>query len=105
MASPITTFAGRACRATSSLPENAASRKRAKALRAAEDRCLSLIRSGGHVEKTITPEALKGSFFSLPSGRALNAVVCERLIESGRLLPSGDGLFGDSQTFVPEVSA
>jgi hypothetical protein len=105
MASPTTTTAEAACPATSSPKENAASRKRAKALRKVEDRCLGLIRSSGHVEQTITPEALKGSFFSLPSGRALNASVCERLIENGRLLPSGDGLFGDSQAFIPEVSA
>lgn len=102
-ASPTTTTAGPACPETSSPQENAAARKRAKALRVAEDRILALIATSGHVEKTITAEALKGSFFSLPTGRALNVGVCERLIENGRLLPSGDGLFGDSQTFVPAV--
>lgn len=104
-ASPTTTTAEAACPQDSSPKESAATRKRAKSMRLTEDRLLQQIASSGHVEKTITPEALKGSYFSLPNGRAVNANVCDRLIEAGRLRPSGDGLFGESQTYIPAVAS
>lgn len=72
-----------------------------KAKKQAEERALSLIRAQGRLEKTVTPEASSGSYFSLPTGRVMHRGVCERLIESGRLKACGDGLFDDSQTYIP----
>lgn len=72
-----------------------------RAKKQAEDRALSLIQSHGRLEKTVTPEASNGSYFSLPTGRVIHRGVCERLIETGRLKPCGDGLFDDSQTYIP----
>ena len=75
-------------------------RARLKARQQAEDRVLALIRTQGRLEKTNTPDAASGSYFSLPSGRVINRDVCERLIGGGRLKPCRDGLFDDSQTYV-----
>lgn len=76
-------------------------RRRQKALKKTEDKAIALIAQFGHLEKTITPEASNGSYFSLPTGRVMSREVCERLIAGGRLIACRDGLFGDSQTFVP----
>lgn len=110
MAQQITTSVGHASRSTS-CPRGTAmtseeklearrERARAKARKQAEERILTAIRMQGRLEKTNTPDAASGSYFSLPSGRVVSRDVCERLIGSGILKPCQDGLFDDSQTYV-----
>lgn len=41
--------------------------------------------------------------YSLANGGGVNARTAKKCIERGFLVPQGDGLFGDSQTFVPSA--
>ena len=52
-----------------------------------------------HLERFQSEEVCE-RFFFLTERRAAAATVARRLIEGGVLVPQGDGLFGDSQTFV-----
>jgi hypothetical protein len=74
--------------------------RRAKARSKTENKMLETIKRASRCYRTITPEASNGSYFSLPSGKVLSADVVFRLIDQGLLIPSGDGLFDDSQTYV-----
>lgn len=62
---------------------------------------LERIQKVGCVHKTMSPNGgNSGSYFSFPDGKVPTQHVIHRLISSRRLRPTGDGLFGDSQTFV-----
>ena len=80
--------------------EERAEKRRQRARQKTEDRLVQRIEKAGHLEKTIHHQAANGSFFSFPDGKTVRADLVDRLIASGRLKPQGDGLFGDSQTYV-----
>lgn len=58
------------------------------------------LRTGSKIIKTTNPDAPRGAFYTFAdSGSVARADIVERLIAAGKLLPQGDGLFGDSQTW------
>lgn len=73
-------------------------------LTAGDQRTLDRIREQGRCLKTMSDKHEPGAQYRLPSGDTLLYAACKRLIESGKLELAGDGLFGDSQTFIPSVS-
>ena len=81
--------------------DQASENRRLKARRKTEDKAFALIAKSGVLQRTISADASSGSYFSLPSGRVMRRDVCERLIACGRLTACRDGLFGDSQTYIP----
>lgn len=63
---------------------------------------LAKVQKCGCLTKTMSPNGgNSGSYFSFPDGRVAPEAPVYRLIQDGRLKPSGDGLFGESQTYVP----
>jgi exopolysaccharide biosynthesis protein len=80
--------------------EAALERRRIKARAKTEERAVERIRKAGMLHKTNHPEAINGSYFSLPDGKTMDWLVCGRLIEEGKLVPHDAGLFNDAQTYV-----
>ena len=63
---------------------------------------LERVRKAGNVTKTMSPSGgNNGSYFSFPDGKIAADHIVHRLIQNGSLRATGDGLFGDSQTYVP----
>jgi len=64
---------------------------------------LERVRKCGSLTKTMSPNGgNSGSYFSFPDGRRAVDSTVFRLLSDGRLKPSGDGLFGESQTYVAD---
>lgn len=62
---------------------------------------LERIARAGNLTKTMSPSGgNNGSYFSFPDGKIAADHIVWRIINDGRLIPTGDGLFGDSQTYV-----
>lgn len=62
---------------------------------------LERIAKAGSLTKTMSPNGgNSGSYFSFPDGKIAADHIVFRIIGDGRLRPTGDGLFGDSQTYV-----
>lgn len=76
--------------------------KKARRIERANIKLLDRVKKAGSLTKTMSPNGgNSGSYFSFPDGRKAADHVVFRLLSDGRLRPTGDGLFGDSQTFIP----
>jgi len=49
--------------------------------------------------KTVDRFATRGAFWSFSDGQVIPSDLIGRLIDSGKLKPMNDGLFGDAQTY------
>lgn len=75
--------------------------KRARREERSNLKLLERINKAGSLTKTMSPNGgNNGSYFSFPDGKIAADHVVWRVIRDGRLRPTGDGLFGDSQTYV-----
>lgn len=62
---------------------------------------LERVSKAGSLTKTMSPNGgNNGSYFSFPDGKIAQNHIVWRVINDGRLRATGDGLFGDSQTYV-----
>lgn len=63
---------------------------------------LDRVRKAGGITKTMSQNGgNNGSYFSFPDGRNAAEHIVFRLLAAGKIRPVGDGLFGDSQTYIP----
>ena len=75
--------------------------KKARRIERANVKLLERVQKAGSLTKTMSPNGgNSGSYFSFPDGKKAMDSVVFRLLSDGRLVATGDGLFGDSQTYV-----